>query len=164
MHILLVRTSRLGQKQRIVGPPERRRWIQILAVHIAGKGSGFAHQPVNHVAVVHPVLVLAAQPLQPQHYLLRVAHLDLLQTDACLHGFADQPGRHRVGVVFNPNRTHATDTDPGPLQRLQTPRRQRPQASQLRGHLRPASDVPHAGQLAQPLFIGRTAGKIPAAT
>jgi hypothetical protein len=60
MYILFIGTSRLLRHQGVVCPPIGRRRIQIFAIHIAGKGPGLAHQPADDVAVIDPMLVLAA--------------------------------------------------------------------------------------------------------
>jgi len=164
LYILLVCAPRLLAQQGIVGPPIRRGRIEIFPIHVAGKGSRLADQPANHVAVVDTMLVLATQPLHTLHQLLGIPDLDLLQADPHFHGFADQPRWHRVGIVFDANRTQATDAHALPLQRLQAGRRQPPHRRQLLGYPRCPSGVAGADQVPQPLFIGRAAGEVPAAT
>ena len=161
--VLLVGTPRLLDPQRVVGPPERRRRVEVLAVDVAGERPGLAHQPADHVPVVDVVLVLAAQPLQPQHHLLRVPHLDLVHADPRLDFLADQPRRHRVGVVLDADGAQAADPDAQPLQRLQPRRRQPPHARQLGDRPRRPADVAGRHQFAQPLLVGSPAGEVPAA-
>ena len=164
LHVLLVGSARLLAEQGIVGPPERRRRIEIFAIHIAGKGPRLADQPANDVAVVDAVLVLATQPLHALHQLLRVPDLDLFQADPHFHFLADQPRRHGVAIVLDANRAHAADPHALPFQGLQTCRRQLPQRRQFHRDLGCPSGVPRPYQFPQPVLIGRAAGKVAAAT
>jgi len=164
LHVLLVRAPRLLAEQGIVGPPVRRRRIQIFAIHIAAKGTRLADQPANHVAVVNAMLVLATQPFHALHQLLPVPDFNLLQSDPHLHFLADQARRHGVGIVLDANRTHAADPYALPLQGLQARRRQPPHRRQVHGDLRCPRGVPRRYQCPQPLLIGCAAGKVAAAT
>jgi hypothetical protein len=77
------------------------------------------------------MLGLPTQSFHLLHQRPRVPHGDRLRPDAYLHLFADQTRRHRVDVGFHPDRAPPADPHPGPLQRLQPPRRQRTQLAQL---------------------------------
>jgi hypothetical protein len=121
MHILLIYTSRLLPQQRVVSASVSQCRIEIFPVHVAGKRPGLAHQPADDVSVVDPVLVLAAQTRHALHQLLGIPDLDLFHADAHLDVLADQARRHRVRVVFHPDRTTTPDAYPLALQRLQTP-------------------------------------------
>jgi hypothetical protein len=66
--------------------------------------------------------------------------------------------------VLDPNRAHAADPHPRALERLQSCRRQRSAARQVRSHLGDPTTVPGGHQLTQPPFVRRTAGKVPTAT
>jgi hypothetical protein len=68
-----------------------------------GKRSWLPHQPVDHVPVIHPVLVPAAQAWQPFDQVLGVPDLHLLGIQADLDLLTDQPARHRVGVSLDVN-------------------------------------------------------------
>jgi hypothetical protein len=106
------------------------------------------------------MLVLATQPF---HRLLQgpgVPNLDLLRADPYLHRFADQPRRHRVGVVLDPDRAAAAHLHPLPLRRFQPLCRQRPQTGQLRGQpLLPAGIAAGHQFLDEPPIL-RSAGKV----
>jgi hypothetical protein len=163
-HILPVGTARLLRHQGVVGAPIGHGRIQILPVHVPRKRSGLPHQPADDVPVVDVMLVLAPQAWHPLHQLLGVPDLDLLQADPCLDLLATQPRRHRVGVVFHPDRAATPHAHPHALQGLQALRRQRPQVRQLRGYLgRSAGIAPRLhGQDELPVVL--PAGKIAAAT
>ena len=164
LHILLVGAAGLLRHQRVVGAPIGQRRIQVFAVNVAGKGPRLAHQPVDDVPVVDVMLVLAPQARHPLHQVPGIPDLDLLQADACLHLGAQQAGRHRVGIVFDPNRTAAAHDHALPFQALQPTRRQGMQVRQLLGELgcpariAPGEHIQHQGP------VRLAAGKIPAAT
>ena len=102
-------------------------------VAVVHKRPRLAHQPVDHVTIIDPVLAAATQTRHPLHTLLRVPHLDLLGADPRLHPLTDQTARHRVDVALDMNRAAPVHTHRPPLARFQTPRRQRPQQRQLLG-------------------------------
>jgi len=162
-HVLPVRPPRLPGHPGVVGPPVRHRRVQVLAVDVAGERPRLARQPAADVAVVDEVLVLAAQPLHRLHQRPRVPDLDLLRPDPHLHRLADQPRRHRVGVVLDPDGAAPAHLDPRPLHRLQPPGRQRPQAGQLRRQPLLPAGVAARGQLPQELPVRRPAGEVAAA-
>jgi len=58
-HVFLVGSSGLLLHEGIVSPAKRQRRIHIFAVYVAGKRPGLAHQPIDDVPIVDPVLVLA---------------------------------------------------------------------------------------------------------
>jgi hypothetical protein len=116
------------------------------------------------VTVVDAVFVLATQPFHPLHQLLCVPHLDLRHADPHLDFFATQPRRHRVGILLDLDRTHATDPHARAFQRLQACRRQRPQAGQLDGHFGDSTGVARRHLRAQPVLVRHAADKVPAAT
>jgi hypothetical protein len=49
------------------------------------------------------MFALPTQPRHTLHHFAGIPDLDLLQADPRFHLFADQPRRHRVGVVFDPD-------------------------------------------------------------
>jgi len=60
LHIVAVGTLRILRLQRIVGPPERRRRIQVRLEDVASEGARLTYQPGDDVTVVDVVLVLPA--------------------------------------------------------------------------------------------------------
>jgi hypothetical protein len=121
MDILFIRTSRLLRDQRVISPPIGQRRVEVFPVHVAGKGARLPHQPGNEVPIINRVLTPAPQARQSLHQLLGIPDLDLLHADPDLDLRADQPRRHRVGVVLHHDGATPTHTHTFPLQRLQTP-------------------------------------------
>jgi len=151
---------RLLGHQRVVRPSIGNTRVQVFSVHVARERPRLAHQPTAEVAIVDAVLVL---PTQPFHRLLqdpRVPHLDLLRADPHLDRLTHEPGRHRVGIMLDPNRAAPPHLHPLTLARFQAPRRQRPQTSQLGRQPRLAAGVAAAHQFVQELPIGLTARKV----
>jgi hypothetical protein len=107
--ILLVRRGRVLRHQRVIRQAEHARREQLLPIAILGKRSRLPHQPVDHVPVVHPLLVPAPQTRQAFEQLLRVPHLDLLGVQPGLDLFTDQPARHRVAVSLDVDQTALID-------------------------------------------------------
>lgn len=162
-HVLLVGPGRLLRQQGVIGTPIGQGRIQLLAVHIAGECSRLTHQPADDVPVVDPVLVLAAQARHPLDQLPGVPDLDLLQPQAGFDLFADQPRRHRVSVVFHPDRAPPAHTHPQALQRLQPSRRQRTQAGVLSSHRTGPAGIALVLHRLQQRHVVFTPGEIPAA-
>jgi hypothetical protein len=115
------------------------------------------------MAVVDVVLLLAAEPLHRLHQRPRVPDLDLRRADPHLDRLADQPRRHRVGVVLHPDGAAPAHLDPLPLHRLQPAGRQGPQAGQLRRQLLVPAGVAPRHQLAQELPVRGPADEVAAA-
>ena len=104
-HVLdLGRADGRRRPERIVGSPEGRRGKQVVAVPIALERARRSYQRPDDVPVVDPVSVA---PRQPRHDELGDAperHLQALVEDPDPHHLPRQAGRHRVRVVFDPNR------------------------------------------------------------
>ena len=162
-HVLPVRPPRLSGDQRVVGPSVRQRGIQVLPVDVAREGPGLAHQPGADVPVVDAVVGLAAQPFHLLHPFAGVPHLDRLSRDPCLDDLADEPRRHRVGVLLHLDGAAPAHLDPLPFQGLQPPRRQRPQAGHFLGHRRGPRRVAPRHQRPYELPVRLPAGEVPAA-
>jgi len=164
MKIFPIRCCRTLGHQRVIGDAERARWKQLLTIAVLGKGSGLAHQPIDHVPVVHALLVPAAQTWLPLDQLLGVPHLDLLGIQADLDFLADQPAGHRVTVPLDVNQAALVHATTSPLACFQPSCRQRTQHRQLFGQPLPAPGVQLLRQPAQETLILLAARKITAAT
>jgi hypothetical protein len=133
LHVLLGRALGLLPAQGVVGPAEAARGEQVVAVAVVGERPRLAHQPVDDVPVLDPVLAPAAQPRQPLHQALAVPHLQVIRVQARFYPLPDEPARHRVDVLTHVDGAAAIDPHAQPLTRLQPPRRQRPQHRHLLG-------------------------------
>jgi hypothetical protein len=162
--VLLVCACRMLRHQSVIAATIGQRWIQLFAVDIAGEGAGLAHQPADDVAIVDAVLVLTPQPRQALHQLLGIPDLDLLQTQAHLDRFADQPRRHRVAIVLDPDRTGATHAHAQPLQALQPRCRQRPQLRTLQRQRCGAPGIAALLHALEQSHVVRPASEVPATT
>ena len=123
-----------------------------------------AHQPVDHVAIVDPMLATTTQPWQMLHTTLRVPHLHLLGADPHLHPFADQTARHRVDVALDMNRAALVHTHRPPLARLQTAGWQPTQQRQFLGQTLLPVAVELLEQTPQEGLVRCPAVEVPAAT
>jgi len=162
-HVLPIGTPGLLRHQRVVGPSERHRGIQVLPVDVAREGPRLAPQPGADVSIVDAVLRLAPQPFHLLDQLPGVPHLDRLGTDPHLDDFPDQPRRHRVRILLHLDRAAPTHLDPRPLPRLQPPRRQRTQVGHFRGYRVGPRRVPTRHQRHHELPVRFPAGEIAAA-
>ena len=133
-------------------------------VAVVREGTRLAHQPVDHVAVLDPVLAVTSQTRQTVHTLLRVPHLDLLGADPRLYPLPNQTTRHRVHVALDVNRAAPVHTHRQPLARLQTPGRQRTQQRQFLGQTLLPARVELLEELTQKRLVGCPALELPAAT
>jgi hypothetical protein len=113
--------------------------------------------------VVHALLVPATQTRQPLQQLLRVPHLDHFGVQPDCHHLANQPARHRVAVALDVDQTARVDPAAPLLERLQPPRRQRPQPAALFVQSLPTPGIELPELLAEELLVLHPARKIPTA-
>jgi hypothetical protein len=161
--ILFVRRRAVLRQQAVVGHPEHAGGKQLLAIAVLGKGARLAHQPIDHVPIIHPLLVPAPQARQSFQQLLRVPNLQVLHMQSDFHHFADQPARHRVAVPFDMDQAALVHATGAPLARFQAPRWQRPQGRQIFKHALPPASIERLLDLVQKLAVRLPTRKIPAA-
>lgn len=131
------------QQQLVIRLAKAARREQRRLIAVVRESSRLTHQPANDVPVVDEMLVLATQPRQHQHRLLTVTHVDVLGANPGLNPLTDQTRRHRIRILQYADRAARHHLHQQPLQRLQTPVRQRPQPRQLLGNaLLPARVLP----------------------
>lgn len=164
MQVLLVRRGPVLAHQGIIGQAKHARGEQLLAIAILGERPWFPHQPVDHVPVIHLLLVPAAQTRQAFDQLLRVPHLDLLGGQPGLDHLADQPAWHRVTVPLDVDQAALVHPATQLLERLQPPRRQQSQPLALVREPLPTPRVELAQQPTQELLILHAADEVPTAT
>lgn len=158
------RPLRLLLDQPVVDQAEATRRKQVVSIAVVGERPRLAHQPVDDVPVVDAVLTAAAQAGQSLDSLLGIPNLDVVGVQAGLDPFADQPARHRVGVIADVDgaaRIHTHLQAPGGVDPLG---RQRPQHGQLLRQPCLSALIPLGKQLPQERCVGRPAGKVAAAT
>jgi hypothetical protein len=161
--VLLGRPLRLLVQEHIVGQAEATAGKQVGLVAVVGERPRFANQPVDHVPVVDPVLVAAAQARQRLDQLLPVPDLDPLRVEAGLHPLPDQPAGHRVDVAFHPDGAAAVHPHREPLARLQASGRQRSQHGQFLSQTLLPTAVKLPEQPQQKAFVGGPTAEVPAA-
>ena len=162
LQVFPIRPSGLLQHQLVVGLAERRRRVQFFAITVAGERPGLAHQPIDHMAVVDPMMVLAAQSRHRLHYLLVITHLDRLDSHPRLQPFADQTRRYRIAVVFDADGAALAHLDAQTLPRLQPANFQVTQVRQFLGYLGLPRGIPLPLHLGHYLFVLLPAGELPA--
>ncbi len=150
--------------QRIVGTPIRHARVQVLAIHVPGERSWFAHQPVDDVAVIDAMLRLTTQSLHRLHQRPRIPHLDHFGADTGFEPLTDQPRRHRVNVFLYLDRAPLTHTHPLALERVEPLLRQPAQLHLLVWKPLGATQVASGHQGTQELPVRLTGGKIATAT
>lgn len=85
----------------VVGQSEPCGREQVVAEGVVGEGSWLARQGIDHVPVMHRVLVPTHQPRQRVGELIGVPDLDAVGVEPGFHPLADQPTVHRVGAAVN---------------------------------------------------------------
>jgi hypothetical protein len=163
MHILPVGRGGLLFDQGIVSPAISQRRIQLRAIAVAGERTRLAHQPLDDVSIINPVLVLTTQAGQPLHQVLGMPDFDLVQTNARFDFFATQPRRQRIGVMVDANRAATPHAHPHTFQALQTSRRQRLQLSHLHTDFGRSPGIALLHHAQHERLVLRTPSKIPAA-
>lgn len=59
--VLFFRVERILLPKQIIGNAKLRRWKKFTAKAVVGKGSGFAHQPVDHMPVIDTIIIRSAK-------------------------------------------------------------------------------------------------------
>jgi hypothetical protein len=162
-HVLLGRPLRSLLAEGVVGHAEAAAGEQVGLVAVVGERPRLAHQPVDDVPVVDPVLAPPPQPGQRFRLPLGVPDLDPLGVQPGLHPLADEPTRHRVGVALHADGAARLHPHPQPLARLQPLGGERPQHGQLLGQPGLPPGVALAEQLPQEEPVGIAAGEVPTA-
>jgi hypothetical protein len=78
----------------VVGQAEAGGREEVLAIGIVGEGSRLSHQRIDHVPVMHRVLVPADQSRQRVGEHVRVPDLDAVGVEPGFHPFPNQPAMH----------------------------------------------------------------------
>jgi hypothetical protein len=162
--VLLDGTLGLLLDQPVIDQAEAAGREQFLAVAVVGKRPRLTYQPVDDVPVVDAVFAPATQPRTALDEALAVPDLDGVGVQACLHPFADQAARHRVGVAADVEGAPRIHSHLDALASVDPLGRQRPQHGQLLSQPCLPTLIALGEQLPQERFVGRPAGKVAAAT
>jgi hypothetical protein len=101
--VLHVGALAMRAHERVVGPSEEDRRIEVFPIAVPRERAGLTHQPPDDVAVVDAMLVALAQPRHRLHDLAPVPDLDDIGVHARFDRVAHQLRRHRVGAVRDAN-------------------------------------------------------------
>jgi hypothetical protein len=148
----------------VVGQAEARSRKEVLAIGIAGKGSRLSHQRIDHVPVMHRVLVPADQSRQCVDEHVRVPDLDAVGVEPGFHTLADQPAMHRVGTAVDVDQTSRIDAARHLQTTGQTDVGQVLQRCHLFGQAIAATFIANPDNLLKEVRVLVAAGKVPAAT
>lgn len=148
----------------VVGQSEARGREQVVAEGVVGEGSRLAHQRIDHVPVMHRVLVPPHQPRQRVGQLVGVPDLDAVGVEPGLHPFADQPAVYRVGAAVNVDQAPRIDPAPHLAATVQTHRGQSLQSRDLFGEAIEPGLVADRYDPVQEAHVLLTAGEVPAAS
>jgi hypothetical protein len=95
--------------QTVVGQTEAGGREEVLAIRVVGEGAGLTHQRIDHVPVMHHVLVPTDQPWQRVAEHVRVPDLDAVGVEPGFHPFPNQPAMHRVGAAVDVDQASRID-------------------------------------------------------
>ena len=152
----------LGGLQAIIDLAVDRAREEFLPVDVAGEGTGLALQGGDDVAEVD-TLAPGAEPGTTHHLHAFVPDAHLGLADVGLHPGPDQPGRHGVGGVFDPNRREAAHPQGVFLGLWIQAGRQRSQARHLLGGALGSCQVGGGADLGDKRVVLGLAGKVPRA-
>ena len=162
-HVLAVGALGSAGAQRIVGPTEAQRRVQVVPIAVLGKGARFAHQRPDDVAVVDAVLPVAEQARHRQQVRGATVDLQRFGPDPHQHRGPDQPGRHRVGVAQDLDRAEAADRHPLLAAQRQLRRGQRAQGRLLLGPAPVPGEVALRDDRLEEAGVALTVQKLPTA-
>jgi hypothetical protein len=110
--------------QGVIGHPEPAGREHRIAVTVLLERPGFADQPVDHVAVIDPMLASPSEPGQSVDLPGPVPDVEGFGSDVNIDLFADQSAGQRVGVAADMNRAPRIDPRLKPSGHLQPTGRQ----------------------------------------
>jgi hypothetical protein len=148
----------------VVGLAEAGGREEVLAIGIVGEGAGLAHQRIDHVPVMHRVLVPTDQPRQRVGEHVRVPDLDAVGEKPGFHPFADQTAMHRVGAAVDVDQASRIDPATHLQATGQTDVGQVLQRRDLFGEAIASTLITAPHNLQEELGVLLAAGKVPAAT
>jgi len=93
----------------VISQAEPRGREQIVPVGVVRERSRLPHQRVDHVPVVHRVLVPTDQSRKCVGEFVRVPDLHAVGEEPCFHPLADQSAMHRVGAAVNVDQASRID-------------------------------------------------------
>ncbi len=147
----------------VVGQSEACGREQVVAVSVVGEGSRLPHQRIDHVPVMHRVLVPTHQPRQRVGELVGVPDLDAVGVEPGFHPFADQAAVYRVGTAVNVDQAPRIDPAPHLATTVQTCLGQRRERRDLLGEAITPGLVATLHDRVQETRVLLAAGEVPAA-
>lgn len=164
LQIFPVGTRRQRFVELVISHAEAAAGEQRFPVTVVGQGAGLPHQGFDHVPIVDVLLAAPTQTRQRLNQLLAVPDFQVVQVDAHLDPFADQPTMHRIDVVLHVDQTAARHRHVQSSAHFQPPRRQRPQPRLLLGQPRCPARVPLPPHVFEKRRVRFATGKVSAAT
>jgi hypothetical protein len=159
---LLTRVELLAKT--VVGQTEAGGREEVLAIRVVGEGSGLTHQRIDHVPVMHRVLVPTDESRQRVGQHVRVPDLDAVGVEPGLHPLTDQPAMHRVGTAVNVDQASRIDAARHLQTTGQTHVGQVLQRRDLFGEAITPTLIATLHNLLEELGVLLAAGEVPAAT
>jgi hypothetical protein len=148
----------------VVGQSEACGREQVVAIRIVGERPRLAHQRVDHMPVMHRVLVPPHQPRQRAGELIGVPDLDAVGVESGFHPFADQPAVDRVGAAVDADQAPRIDPATHLPATVQTHRRQSLQRRDLFGEALSSGLVANGHDPVQEVRVLLATDEVPAAT
>ena len=148
----------------VIGQTEPRGREEVLAIGIAGERSRLSHQRIDHVPVMHRVLVPADEPRQRVGEEVRVPDLDAVSVEPGFHPRADQPAMYRVGTAVDVDQTSRIDAATHLEATGQTDVGQTLQRRDLFGDAITPTLIANRDNFLQEVRVLFAAGKVPTAT
>lgn len=148
----------------VVGQAEPRGREQIVAVCVVRERSRLSHQRVDHMPVMHRVLVPTDQPRPRVSEFVRVPDLHAVGMKPSFHPLADQSAVYRVGAAVNVDETSRIDSATHLEATRQTHIGQLPQLRDLFGEAISPRFVANLHHVLEELTVLFAAGELPTTT
>ncbi len=148
----------------VIRQAEPRGREQIIAVGVVRKRSRLPHQRVDHMPVMHRVLVPTDQPRQRVGEFVRVPDFHAVGEESSFHPLADQSAMHRVGAAVNVDQASRIDSARHLEATRQTHIGQIPQRRDLFGEAIPPRFVANLHHVLKELTVLFAAGELPTPT
>jgi len=164
LQVFLDRAAGMARFQDVIGHAKPAGGKHRVAMAIALERARLAYQPVDHVAVIDPILAPAAKPWQAVDLARAVPDVEMIDADVHIDLFADQAAGQRVDVAADVDRATGIDFRRDSPRHLHASSRQGSQCGLILDETLAAIGVASGHDLLEERLVFAASGEIPASS